>query len=1818
MYFESFDGAADEWYDDALPDGTDATLVTVTAGETASGIDAELALGGQISGTVTMEGGAPATGGNVVIWVPSGEGARGAEVDGSGNYTFDHVAAGTYNVQFQDFDGAANEWYDDATGMDAATPVTVVAGGTTTGIDAELAPAGFISGTVTMEGGAPATGGHIYVEDAEGNYLFGWSEFDVSGNYTIGAIPAGTYILHFRDFDWATNEYYNNTSRYELATPVVVTAGETTANVDIELAAGGRVSGTVTMEGGAPAQGGIVCVADEEGHCDAWSQVDETGQYIVYGVQPGVRQVLFYGFDGAADEWFDDAARPDTATPVVVVAGETTTGIDAELALGGRISGTVTMEGGGPVGDGRIWFFDDEGNYTGASAWIEGGDGFYTSPGLAEGDYYVGFGIIEGAAGEWYDDDVKTLVHVTAGATTTGIDAELAPEGLVSGTVTVEGGDPATGGEVRIVDGLGETRSTASVDDLGHFVAGNLRAGDYSVEFSGFDGVADEWYDNASSFATATAVTVTSGATTSGIDAVLAPPIPTPAITDVSPVSGSTDGGTTVTLTGSALTGATAVFFDGEAGTSVAVSSDTALTVVTPAHAAGPVSVIVVTPGGASFAAEFTYVTPAPAISDVSPVSGSTNGGTSVTVTGTHFTGATSVTFDGSTGMSLVVNSDSSITVTTPARAAGLVDVIVTTPYGSSSPAAFTYVAPAPAGSISGSLTLPSGYEVGAHIDVLAFDAATGDFVEGDFGANGSGSYAITNLVPGSYYVCIQADDGAFGFEPDYYANYLVEECWDGAFRAKSGTYGPNDLFLGASEVTLGSDVGVAGIDFSLVEGGHVGGLVAMPADYEVDPDALTYAHISPADRSWTYTEALEDMPGFPGTLDFGGGGYTTQNFPAGEYYVWFDGTRILSMNWDGSWHSETDFGPTLVVPAGGSNTTDIDTVLHASATISGTVTNTAGSNVGDVCLVDMEDQWVCSVTDDAGAYSFTGLAAREYYVYFHDFAGAANEWWDDAPSFEDAFFTILEEGWDVTGIDATLEAAAVVTGSLDVPSAFSSGSACVGVFTTTDAMELLGEACGSAGDPFAIGALPAGSFYVRMIDTDDPYASDGDWSTFVGSDAWFDNATDSESATPIHLAVGQTLPLTFTWGPAPAVSDVSPVSGSTDGGTSVTVTGTHFTGATSVTFDGSAGTSLVVNSDSSITVTAPAHAAGPVDVVVTTPYGSSSLGAFTFVTPAPAITNVSPVSGSTDGGTSVTVTGTHFTGATSVTFDGSAGSSLVVNSDSSVTVTTPAHAAGPVDVVVTTPAGSSNAGSFMFVTPAPAISDVSPVSGSTDGGTTVTVTGTHFTGATSVTFGGSAGTSLSVDSDTQITVTTPAHAAGPVSVIVVTPGGASFAAEYTYVAPPAISNVSPVSGSIDGGTTVTLAGSGFTGATSVTFDGSAGSGLSVTNDGSLTVTTPAHAAGAVNVIVTTPYGSSTSATFTYVAPPVITNVSPVSGPTAGGTTVTLTGTGFAGATSVTFEGSAGGSLSVVNDGELTVVSPAHAAGAVNVVVNGPFNSSEDATFTYVAPAVTGVADAASIPAGGTAGATVTVSPVPGSGTASLEYLKGSVWTPFGTPVTLSGGSAHFSWVPPQTFQYRAVYGMTYSAPFTITVVPPTVVGTADSASIPGGGAAGATVTVSPVPGSGTASLEYLKGSVWTPFGTPVTLSGGSAHFSWVPPQTFQYRAVFGTTYSEVFTITVVPPTVVGTADSASIPGGGAAGATVTVDPVPGSGTARLEYLEGFHVDAVRHAGDPQRWFGALQLGAAADVPVSGRVRHHLLGGVHDHGDASHGGGYGR
>ncbi len=344
-----------------------------------------------------------------------------------------------------------------------------------------------------------------------------------------------------------------------------------------------------------------------------------------------------------------------------------------------------------------------------------------------------------------------------------------------------------------------------------------------------------------------------------------------------------------------------------------------------------------------------------------------------------------------------------------------------------------------------------------------------------------------------------------------------------------------------------------------------------------------------------------------------------------------------------------------------------------------------------------------------------------------------------------------------------------------------------------------------------------------------------------------------------------------------------------------------------------------------------------------------------------PTITSISPASGAATGGTLVTITGLNFSGATGVSFDGNPGTSFKVVSATQITVVTPVGFAGDKRVVVANASGvglSSSLFTYIAGPDAARITAVSPSNGSAAGGTTVTLTGVNFTGATGVTFNGVAATSFTVDSDKQITVTSPAGSVGAISIVVQSPNGSASATNiYTYVTPPstapAISSVSPSSGGTAGGTSITINGQNFTGATGVTIDGVAATALVVNSNTQITVTTPAGTAGAKTVAVTSPLGTGTLLSgFTYsvlLPAPTITGVAPASGATAGGTSVVITGTNFTGATSVKI-GGVSSSFTVNSITQITVSTYSSTAGAKDVVVTTPSGSATSVgAFTYIA-----------------------------------------------------------------------------------------------------------------------------------------------------------------------------------------------------------------------------------------------------------------------------
>ena len=306
------------------------------------------------------------------------------------------------------------------------------------------------------------------------------------------------------------------------------------------------------------------------------------------------------------------------------------------------------------------------------------------------------------------------------------------------------------------------------------------------------------------------------------------------------------------------------------------------------------------------------------------------------------------------------------------------------------------------------------------------------------------------------------------------------------------------------------------------------------------------------------------------------------------------------------------------------------------------------------------------------------------------------------------------------------------------------------------------------------------------------------------------------------------------------------------------------------------------------------------------------------------------------------------------------------------------------------------------FAASRPVVTHVTPAHGSTLGGNTVTIRGRHFAAhghslVRKVTFGRGAATKVKVHSATWITVRAP-RGTGTLNVRVTTSAGTSVkvsADKYTYKVPaPRVTGLSPTAGPTLGGTAVTVTGSGFSGATAVSFGTTAAASFSVSSDTTIQATAPAGA-GTVDVIVTTPVGTTaTSAAdqYNYYTPAAITTLSPTTGPAAGGTKVTIAGSVLFAASAVKF-GTASAVYTVISNSKIVATAPA-GTGTVDVRVTTPAGTSAVVTadkYTYVAaPAVTTLSPTTGPAAGGTkvtiAGSVLFAASAVKFGTASAVY----------------------------------------------------------------------------------------------------------------------------------------------------------------------------------------------------------------------------------------
>ena len=448
-----------------------------------------------------------------------------------------------------------------------------------------------------------------------------------------------------------------------------------------------------------------------------------------------------------------------------------------------------------------------------------------------------------------------------------------------------------------------------------------------------------------------------------------------------------------------------------------------------------------------------------------------------------------------------------------------------------------------------------------------------------------------------------------------------------------------------------------------------------------------------------------------------------------------------------------------------------------------------------------------------------------------------------------------------------------------------------------------------------------------------------------------------------------------YSYVAAPTVTGLSTSVGAEAGGIGVVITGTGFTNVSAVTFGSSNATSFTVNSSTQITANFPAGT-GTVNVRVTTPGGiSSNVSADDFTyTSATQVTSISPNTGSTGGGTVVEISGTNFSSSSTVVFGTTAATNVSYNSTTGkLTASSPAGTSTQNVRVTTSGSQSATAAANVFTyTAAVAVSGISTAFGPTTGGTVVEISGTNFTSSSTVVFGANAATDVSYNSTTgKLTATSPAGT-GAVAIRVTTSGTTSAdvsADNFTYFAPPTITGLSRSTGPNAGGSSVIITGTNFTESTTVAFGANNVTTFTRNSSTQITATSPSGT-GAVAVRVTNQGGTSEDVSadnFTYFPLPAVTSISPASGTTGGGASVTITGTNFTGTTGVKF-GTADATFTVDSATQITATAPA-GTGDVNVTVITPGGTSTIALYgkyTYVSvPTITSIEPTSGMLTGG-------------------------------------------------------------------------------------------------------------------------------------------------------------------------------------------------------------------------------------------------------------
>ncbi len=531
----------DEWWNNG--DGTtncnEAVLVTVSEGQTTSGVNFGLKGKGGISGKIVSNENQPIANVKVDATSLCGETFYGSGTsDESGNYLIPDLPEGNYYISTYN-ENYPGEWWDNGDGTtdcNAAVQVTVVRGDAVSGINFQLG-AGEISGTVITNGGQPIPNIRVEATSLCSETWYGEDTTDAAGSYSITGLRPGTYYISTHDDNkdyigkWWNSE--SGTTDCDEAGQVIVTEGQTVSEINFSLDEPGKISVTVTTSSG---QAIPEIQVNATGLCgETWyggGKTNAQGICLISGLLPGDYYISSYDENkNYVDEWWDGGngtSDCNNAGQISVTGGQTASA-SVPLDGPGKISGKVTATDGQPIADISVnaWDLCNAAWYNGT---VSGSDGSYLIPGLLPGiTYYIS--AYDGDkiyTGEWWDGGDGTIdckeaapLTVIAGQITSGTDFVLDKGGAISGKITISGGPSDIWVNASSI--CGETfYGRVEADTAGNYSLAGLPPGDYYISTDDGDGkYAAKWWnsgDGAANCNEAAAVTVVTGQATSGIN----------------------------------------------------------------------------------------------------------------------------------------------------------------------------------------------------------------------------------------------------------------------------------------------------------------------------------------------------------------------------------------------------------------------------------------------------------------------------------------------------------------------------------------------------------------------------------------------------------------------------------------------------------------------------------------------------------------------------------------------------------------------------------------------------------------------------------------------------------------------------------------------------------------------------------------------------------------------------------------------------------------------------------------------------------------------------------------------------------------------------------------------------------------------------------------------------------------------------------------------------------------------------------------------------------------------------------------------------